>query len=273
MANAPYLKGSGAVTEAVALTLRGIQSDQFGEILGGHKALFDFIQSGITGKPGVGAVIPNLVVGGGDGVVANTFSAAGNVETVKGLGFTSGVGEVVNLPSSCNLLNYGSEPSVVISTWLTDAGVTPGSESAIASYTYQNTSNSQWYIAKKTNGKILARVNGYGALGGVEFTPPTGPFLLTIHVDRTGSGTFKYTVYINGIQEGAVQSGAGLGYPFINPLSGHASALPMLGYAIGVGSAWTGVIHRLQLLKVPQGFDIASWIAAQLALNSGRFAV
>lgn len=40
----PFLQGTGAVPEATALLLRGTQTDAYGEVMGGHKALFDPMQ-------------------------------------------------------------------------------------------------------------------------------------------------------------------------------------------------------------------------------------
>lgn len=275
MANAPYLQGSGAVPEAIALALRGIQTDQYGEILGGHKALFDFMQSGVTGKPTAGYEFDNLVVDGDTAEVEFSFATAANVEDVKGLNFSvtaDGSHERVLLPEVFDLLTLGSEPSVVISAWITHTAPPASGAASAFGHAYQNSTYSQYHLECKPDGTINVKVNGYGS-GGITFTPPTGtPFLFTLHINRTGSGTFEWSLYIGGTKTGVTQT-SGATYPFQNPDDQGSEWPPVLGTLGGFGGHWQGTVHRLQLIKVPQDFNVSAWITEELANNDGRFDV
>ncbi|MBU2359711.1 MAG: hypothetical protein KKB02_12390, partial [Alphaproteobacteria bacterium] len=152
MANAPYLQGSGTVPEATRLLLRGIQTDIYGEVLGGHKSILDPMQSGLTGKPSSGSTIPDLIPGAVLTTVAASFSAQPDtVESAKGFPFSSATnefGERIQLgdyaTSPWNLLNLGTEPSVVISLWLKIKTLPGAGAFGVTGYAAQNGSYGQW---------------------------------------------------------------------------------------------------------------------------------
>lgn len=274
---APYLQGTGTVPETTALKLRGLQTDAYGQILGGHKALIDPLQSGLTGKLATGASVPNLVAGAANPVVSFGFTNAGvdPIETAKGLNFTSATNEygenillVDYATSPWNLLNHGSEPSLVISTWLTIDAL-PSGVHGVLGFAAQNGSFAQWGI-QLTSAGLQPFVNGVSDV--TVFNPPLGDrTLITQYIQRTGAGTFNYKWYVND----ALQQTLSRVYPLANPRGAGSpitTAQPRMGQLDGFGGSWDGTIHRQQNLKVdPSVFDIAAWLAAEIAANGARF--
>lgn len=260
---APYLQGTGVVPEANALYMRGIQTDQYGEILGGHKALFDPIQSGMSGKLAVGNIVPNIVTDGPTAVCQATFNFAGNqtIEAAKGFNFSNVANtfERITLPTVFDLRNLGSEPSVIIPTWLTITSVPSAGQDSIIGAAGNSSGQAQWFLGIRATGL-------YSIINSVDMgstVPAVGtPLLHTTHIDRTGAGTFSARTYING---SLASTGSGT-YPFLNP-----TIAPAMGYFGGFGAAFNGTIHRNQLIKVPQGFDVAGWISDEIAMNASRW--
>lgn len=259
----PYLQGTGAVPEATALLLRGIQTDAYGEVLGGHKAIFDPIQSGMTGVLATGGTVPNIVQG--KPVASCTSSLAGaTIQAAKGLNFgsASGGAEVINLPADFELRNLGSEPSFVLSMWMTSHASTTTAYPPIAGNAVST--DQQWYINHRgtadTIGVYLDPVRH-------DFTIPLNtPTLVTMAVIRSSAGAFTRKTYRNGEVMGT-QTGT---YPF-REVSDSGSA-PRLGFLTGFGVDWNCTLHRLQLLKVDPAFDAPAWIAAEIAANASRWA-
>lgn len=260
----PYLQGTGTVPEATALMLRGIQSDTYGEVLGGHKAIFDPIQSGLTTTIPSGGTLANLVVGSGAATAVGTLSSGTSIASAKGIDFSNATAatEYLVLPSVFDLNTLGSEPSVILPFWLTPKN-TGASLNFIAGYAYQAGSECQWAIAQdNTAGRI--RVGAYGQWVYVPVDVNV-PVLIAIFVQRTGAGTFAFKVYKNAAFMGSLS----MSYPFRSPVT--ASPVPTIGYAVGWGVNWLGVAHRSQLIKVDPAFDIAAWLAAEVAANAGRW--
>lgn len=264
----PYLQGTGTVPEATALLLRGIQTDAYGEVLGGHKAIFDPVQSGLTTTIPNGGTLSNLVVGGASaGPAVGTLSAGTAIAAAKGIDFSSSVGayEYLKLPSCYDLNTLGSEPSVVISKWITPKN-TGASLNFITGFAYQVGSECQWAVAQDNTANRL-RVGTYGLWVYVPVTVNV-PVLITIFVQRTGAGTFAFKVYKNAEFVGSVSST----YPFRSPVSGSPAPVPSIGWGSSWAANWLGVTHRSQLIKVDPAFDIAAWLAAEIAANASRWA-
>jgi hypothetical protein len=261
----PFLQGSGVVPEATALSLRGIQTDTYGEVLGGHKALFDFDQSGVTGLLTAGEV-KNLISGGDGMTVSQAFVSGDPVEAKKGANFTSGgSGEVLLMPEVYDLNTLGAEASLVISNWITNDMDVGAGFPAIMGYARQTNTNNQWSINhENTQNTFVTRVSGSKHT----FVVPNGAaFLLTMYIKKTSSGVYSFTTYLNDV---AVGSTAGKSYPFITPSDGMETR--NVGTISGFTSTWEGTVHRMQLLKVdPTAFDIDAWIAAEIAANGSRF--
>lgn len=261
------LKGSGVVPEPVSLNLRGIQTDEFGEIKGGHKALFDIVQTGETGIISSGDTIDNLIVGG-DPLVCISSGFLVPLETAKGIEFSNSSGgvEFVEMPDVFDLNSLGDEPSAVISTWITNKTVSGSGSPAVMGYAYQTGTYCQWSIAHENiDNTIAVRVNGYKYTLSMILDEPT---LITIVVLKSSSGTWIGYVYKNNELIGITPETA---YPFKDP-SGSGAASRNIGHIGGYNGAWDGIVHRLQLLKVdPETFDIDQWIADEIANNAGRF--
>lgn len=261
----PYLQGTGTVPEATALLLRGIQTDAYGEISGGHKALFDPIQSGLTTTIANGGTLPNLVVGGAAATAVGTLSSGTSIAAAKGIDFSNaGAGtEYLILPSVFDLNTLGSEPSVIIPVWLTPKN-TGATLNFITGYAYEAGGECQWAIAQdNTAGRL--RVGAYGQWVYVPVDVNV-PVLITIFIQRTGSGTFAFKVYKDDTFMGSLSQS----YPFRSPVT--SSPVPTIGYAVGWGVNWLGVAHREHLRKVPADFDIDAWLAAEIAGNGSRWA-
>jgi hypothetical protein len=272
----PYIQGSAAVPEATALLLRGIQVDAFGEIKGGHRSLIDPLQQGLTGKPITNSTLPDMLPGAPSLTVTAGFTNAAveNIETAKGFDFSSATtdnGELIRpgdrSVSAYNLLNYGSEPSVVIAVWATVDALPPG-PNVIAGYAHQTGAACQWVIQVDNIGVRPMMQGNFGLIA-----TPTAvvalntPILYTFFAKRTGAGAFDRRSYINS----TLHHAEARTYPFFNPTTGNAAAQPAFGGATGFSYAWDGHLHRAQAFKVPADFDIDAWIAQEIALNSTRF--
>lgn len=264
-----------SVPEQYALAMRGVQTDAYGEVLGGHKAIIDPMQVGMTGTLAAGATIKNLVATKPDASVYSAFTSQ-TVESAKGIPFTSLAGgaanETVQLPDDFNLLNLGTEPSAVISLWATHRDLT-ATLNAIAGCAYQVSANAQWYMSTgNASGKFRFGFQGASAQVGAALNTPT---LYTIYFKRTAAGVMQIQCAVNG----NVVSTASSTYPFKDPTAAGVGGPPprskaYLGALDGFVSGWNGIIHRVQLLKVdPESFDLADWLAAEVSNNSGRFTV
>lgn len=265
----PYLQGTGAVPEATALLLRGIQTDAYGEVLGGHKAIFDPLQSGLTTTIPNGGSLANIVAGGAAaGPAVGIISSGSSIAAAKGLRFSNSAAntEYLPLPSPFDLRTLGSEPSIVISAWITNDVDTSSAYPVIMGHAYQGTTYHQWTLQhRNTSGKLAFTVN----MTRHEFVAPIGvPMLVTAHIKRTAAGAFAFTTYLDDAVVGAT---TGMAYPFNNP-AGSAYAMKAIGFVGGYNSEWIGTVHRLQLLKVDPAFDITGWLAEEIAANAARWA-
>lgn len=261
------LKGSGTVPEPTALNLRGVQTDAFGEVKGGHKALFDVAQTGETGIISSGDTISNLIVGG-DPLICTSSGFLVPLETAKGIEFSNsspGV-EFVEMPAVFDLNTLGAEPSIVISTWITNKTVSGSGSPAVMGYAYQTGTYCQWSIAHENiDNTIAVRVNGYKYTMPMTLNEPT---LITIVIEKSSDGMWIGHIYKNDTIVGSKPESS---YPFKDPAGG-ASPSRSIGYIGGYAGDWDGIVHRLQLFKFDPGtFDAAQWIADEIANNSGRF--
>lgn len=259
-----------SVPEQYALAMRGVQTDAYGEVLGGHKAIIDPMQAGMTGLLPTGTPIKNLVTTKPDATVFNTINSQ-TVESAKGIPFTSlgnGASECVQLPDDFNFLSLGTEPSVVISLWATHRDLT-ATLASIAGCAYQTGANAQWYMCVgNAAGKV--RFGFQGAYAQVDAALNT-PTLYTMYFKRTGAGAMQVQCAVNA----SVVSTASNTYPFKDPAGAggpSSRSKAFVGYIDGFNSSYFGIIHRMQLLKVdPASFDFAAWLADEVAKNSSRF--
>ena len=262
----PYLQGTGAVPRATALLLRGVQTDPFGEVRGGHRALYDY--STLGASIASGGVVDNLIVGGEDGAMVGV--TASNIIANRGIRKTSVASVYFGLGAAFNLLNavYGSEPSIVISAWMTHDDLTVNILPALG-YANGASQNCQWQWGVTTNagGNFRAVVNGVS----VYTTLVAGTaYLHTLYFRRTAAGAYEVQVYIGSTLVGTI---SGQSYPFKDPTGIAGSPAPAFGWAQGWSTAYLGTLHRAQVFQVdPVTFDVADWLAAEIAANAGRWA-
>lgn len=266
----PILNGTTEVPEETALLLRGIQTDTYGTVLGGHKAIFDPVQSGLSGVLASGDTVPNLVAGGDD--ATTLFDFVEDISTHKGIPFTdANVGaEAITLPDCFDFLTLGDDPTLVLSVTMTlVAPPDSGTQSAALSYTVNTTSGNQYYMGVWPDGTMSFTMSYIASAGIGKFAVPTNePFTVTAHITPE-NGELLITVYLNGVQVDQYTKPN-----FNDPKEASASAEPRLGYGQPFSKTWEGAIHRLQLLKVnPDVFDIDAWMADEIAANAGRFDV
>ena len=262
------LIGSGVVPELTALKLRGVQTDAYGEIKGGHKALFDTEQTGETGTLAAGSKIENLVLGG-DQLSVSQGGFSTTLEDSKGIEFSNSNNNVewIDLPSVFDLFSLGEEPSFVLSLWITNKTVSGTGSPAIIGYAYQTTTYCQWSLSHDNADNTLAL--RFSGLKAATVVPINEPVLLTIYVLRTGPGTYKIDFY-NGDQ--LIASHSNKLYPFNDPGGPGVASTRRIGMIGGQTQTWNGIVHRLQLFKVdPETFDIDQWLADEIANNSDRF--
>lgn len=267
---APYLQGSAAVPEETAIYLRGAQTDAYGEIRGGHRFLFDPLQSGIADRPAAGAALPNLVTGRPDATFTSWASAPKTVAEAKGIPFWDATTEYVALPfDEADLMNLGDTPSFVMSIWITNDMVTATGYPAIAGYAYQTSTAHQWSFSYNPSGNTIQIQVDPSTTGRVQVAVPLStPTLLTIHMNKVSETTATMNVY-----RGTELVGSGsVAYPFVDAAGLNSTASRRMGIITGFGAGWVGTVHRFQLFKVPQDFDVASWLATEVALNAPRFA-
>lgn len=261
----PYLQGSAAVPLATRLNLRGVQTDPFGEVRGGHRALYDY--STLGDSIASGGAVDNLIVGGADGVM--TGMAAASIVSNKGIRKTLTTSVWFGLGTEFDLLNaaYGSEPSIVVSAWMTHNDLTTN-VAGVLGYASSAGSNCQWQWAVTTDAgcNFRATVNGLH----VVTTLTLGvAYLHTLYFRRTAAGAYEVRVYIGSTLIGTI---TGQSYPFRSPPAGGGSPLPAFGWAQGYSPAYLGTLHRAQAFQVdPATFDVAAWLAEEIANNAARF--
>lgn len=258
-----------AVPKPASLNMRGIQTDQYGTVLGGHKAIIDPIQSGLTGIPAPDDVVENLIANSENGIVVDPYQEA--VSAVKGYGLTnseSNGSERIDLPSSFNLLNIDEKPSCVVSFWLTTRTVPTGFDGVIGC-AYQTGGKSQWYLSGNNNGNSFR----FGVSGGNLFyiTPALNtPELITLVIKKSDENEFSADLY----QDDSHIGTKSLNYPLVDPGDSAAtnSGIPRIGQLNGFTNAFDGIVHRAQVFEIdPATFDAEQWIADEIANNATRF--
>lgn len=258
------------VPEESALDMRGLQTDSFGTVYGGHKAIFDPLQYGITGTLATGTVLQNLVFEKPTATVTSGLTTQ-TVAQAKGFPFaiTTGATEYISLPDVFNLLTLGNEPSVVVSAWLTNRDLSIINQGVVGC-AYKVTLGAQWYISTGiAAGKLRLAAQGLST----DVTPTLNvPELYTIYFKRISAGV----VQIQFARNGTVVSTQNSTYPFRNPVDQGSAAygIPKLGYVEGFGYTWNGVVHRIQVFKVnPTTFNLTSWLSTEYSLNNARFVI
>lgn len=261
---------SFTVPESSALNMRGLQTDSYNQVLGGHKSIFDPVQSGVTGTLATGTAVAGLVFNQPELVVTSRLTSE-TIESAKGFPFadTGGGVEFLTLPKSTfNLLQLGSEPSVVISAWITNRNLT-ATVQGIAGCSFQTSGNAQWYIS---TGSVAGSIRMGAQAQNVQFTGNLDvPELYSFYFKRTSAGNMLIELKRDTTTIGTLLST----YPFINPELGAGGAIngnPTVGYIAGFGTQWNGIVHRIQCFKVdPATFDFNSWLVDEIAGNAGRF--
>lgn len=261
---------SFTVSEDLALNMRGLQTDQYNTIFGGHKALFDPIQSGVTGILATGTTVNGLVYNQPSLAVTSRLNSE-TVESAKGFPFADSVTgvEILTLPKTIfNLLQLGSEPSVVISAWITSRNLS-NTLQGIMGCSYQTGPFSQWYMSSGTVAGTI-RLSGQGIA--TQFTPSLDvPELYSIYFKRVSAGNMQ----IQFSRNGSIIDTQSSTYPFKNPelgTGGEPNGNPSVGFIPGFAYQWGGIVHRIQCFKVdPATFDFPIWLTAEITGNTGRF--
>lgn len=263
---APYLQGSASMPLSSRLRARGIQTDPRGEVRGGHRSIIDF--STLGDSIASGSAVDNLVVGGADATLVGM--AASSIAANKGIKKTSTSVVYLALGAEFNLRNpvYGGEPSIVVSAWMKHDDL---ATNILAAFGYSNGAGSncqyQWAVTTGGSGNIRAVVNGVSIY--TTLTVGTA-YMHTLYFRRTAAGAYEVQVYIGATRIGTI---SGQTYPFKDPTVGGGSPTPAFGWAAGFSSGYLGTLHRSQVFQVdPVTFDIAEWLAAEMALNSAIFA-
>ncbi|EEX14676.1 hypothetical protein CSE45_2552 [Citreicella sp. SE45] len=257
-----------AVPDAEALKMRGMQTDPYNEVKGGHAAILNFLDA-TAGALAVSDEIANTVHGG-DPATALTAWATGISAADKGLSFdaAAGVAERLQLPGAFDLATLGAEPSFVLSTWVTlpvgFGAVTP--PNSIMGFAYQSGAEAQWFLSGHggTTNLRFAISSEESNTNQVLFdaTPYLGaPMLMSAVVTRIGAGSFRLDFYRGTTRIGGAPS---LTYGFNAPVTG--APVPVIGGLGGFGDDFTGTVHRLQLFRFdPDSFDVADWLEAEVA--------
>lgn len=245
------------------LTSLGYQTDPYNDVLGGHKSLIDL--SGLPSSLSGTDPVPNLIFGRSSGAMSGGWTA--DVSTDKGIKKPSGL-YWVNLDDGFNLLNYGSEPSVVLSAWISYVSATDNVQ-ALMGFADEGGHKSQWSFAVTTdNGHPQIRCNINALTADFDFPAANTPTLHTIYIKRTGSGTQTAYVYLGSTLVGTIAGS----YPFNNPQQVVTDNKPAFGFLHGYNLSASLILHRANAFQVdPATFSVSDWIAAELANNAGRF--
>jgi hypothetical protein len=245
--------------------MRGIQTDQYNEVMSGHKAVLDPLQTGTTDVTVTGDVLPNLIVGGSDAVVSLPFALA-----PKGLALTAGPGEQLLLPESFDLATLGADASIVLSVWFTQDSIINDAYQALAGCGRQTGDDSQWYISTLPDGTD-------GAVDGMRFAINSNnilvnqvinqPRLLTAVIKKSG-GVAQVEFYV----DGSLQETQDLFVYALRSGTANPSSTRHVGAMSGFGGAFLGVFHRASVAVVDvDTFDFAGYVAAEYANNVARF--
>lgn len=262
---APYLQGTGSVPEATALNLRGLQTDAYGEVMGGDRALFDF---GLPSTPtsfAAGGVLPNLIVGKDAGSI--TFSVS-DVDTYKGIRQAATSGDYrAYVSDAFNPAEMGSSPSFFVSAWIT--AIALSDYAGVACCADDNTlAGRSWRWLGMANGSIITNFTGNGGATDYPVTIAGAlevgvPHLITMVCTKTTATTFALSYYVDATLKGAI---SGI-YGFVNP-----TRVPNFCYSPGQGSAQRMILHRARARKFdPAYFDVNAWLAAEIAANGSRW--
>lgn len=260
---------SYVVPKPASLNMRGIQTDEYGTVFGGHKAIVDPVQSGLTDAPVALDQIENLIIGGSNGSVDRPM--LDDVSSNKGFSFSSpdGDNELIHLPSEFNLLNYGEKPSAVISLWVTHRSIS-AAYNGIAMCAYQTGAYSQWALYDNINAAaVIISLNG--TLFPTQGVPSLNvPHLYTMRVEKIDETTMRMSAWIDSNSIGSET----VAYPLKNPDDSPASGaeIPRLGGGNGYSTGFDGIVHRAQTFEIdPATFDAEQWIADEIANNASRF--
>lgn len=261
------------VPEEYALNMRGLQTDAYGEVKGGHKAIFDFAAMGDVGPLAVGYEAKNLVFNGDPAVVTDAWDA-GITAAAKGLKFSTVAdqSEILELPDCFDLNTLGTDPSFVISTWLTlpDTWASKAPPDFIMGYASNSTTANQWSLSGVGSSvdvrMVLSSDEGENT---AQFDPTAylgTPIMLSWHVRKIATGTFELDFYLGASR---IAGQASRVYGFNIP----ASVTPRIGSVGAFDNDFAGTVHRTQLFKFdPETFDIDEWLADEIAGNGSRFA-
>lgn len=270
------LKSNTAIPEATALNLRGIQTDPYGAVLGGHKAIFDLA----TLSEGVDALavsdpVSNLVYGAEQATCNGAFTG---MTAAKGVPLTTSTSdERLDLPGVFKLHDLGSEPSLLISAWITVGAAEGGAVPAntVMGHAFQSGDSHGWSLRVDGGAAMqwtLRDDNATNTLLTVDFDDNdirAVPHLHTLELRRTASGLFTANTFLDPVK---TNTQAGLAYPLATPALPASAGPARIGALPAYGAGFQGTVHRVQLLKFdPDEFIIEEWLAAEVAANGARF--
>lgn len=244
------------------LTLRGIQTDEHGEVMGGHRIVVDF--STLFDEIASGSEVENLVYGSEN---ATTTIALSGITAANGITFpTSGMRRIY-MGDGMKPSDMGAAPSFAVSMWLTRDGSISQNYAGIAGCIDANNSAEtewRWLLNGDSSGIIIA-VNDDDSSGAevIVDLPPDTATLVTMVVKATSSTTYIMKVYVG---DDFVASASGTYGAFA------ATEGASLGSVAGGSGAFQGVFHRFQCFQfAPDVFDVDGWLANEVSANAVRF--
>lgn len=195
-----------------------------------------------------------------------------DVDTLKGLSLVSG--GAVELDSAFDVSSGMPDSSFMIQVWMTRGATLQSGFNAIAAHGFQGTVSSQ-FIAKiqwsmyQFNGTSSINVTMASEAGSVSglFQPIGGdPTLVTIAAIKTVDG-YDVTMYANSV---VIGSGSVAG-DLVDPLAYSSGAAPSIGKMQGFASNWDGVVNRVHIATLDDGFDVPAYIAQDISTNKSKY--